>query len=207
MAEKSKYVIALDQIQSKVYEFLKPLGFRKKGRTFNREANEKGIFQVVSFHAGPYTSSVYGKFNVGLGVLIKELYDLVEWHEPTNFYQSGYCQASQSLSFLLYGKGVWWDLSGDPEELAKTVIDGFKSAGLFYFAVYDTRAKFRESYGRFGDAPPRAKLDIALMVRHTDRDEGDRLFREYYAGEFINPDHRGYVEELAARLGIPLNEG
>lgn len=43
------------------------------------------------------------------------------------------------------------------------------------------------------------------MVRHTDREEGERLFREYYAGEFINPGHRRYVEELAARLGIRLD--
>lgn len=52
---------------------------------------------------------------------------------------------------------------------------------------------------------PEQNRGIALMVRHTDRDEGERLFREYYAGEFINPAHRGYVEELAARLGIRLD--
>lgn len=71
--------------------------------------------------------------------------------------------------------------------------------------TYDTRAKFRESYGRFEDVPPRANLDMALMVRHTDKEEGEKLFREYYAEEFNNPGHRAYVEELAERLGIRLD--
>lgn len=215
MPEKSKYVIALDHIRAKVYELLKPIGFRKKGRTFNREADEKGIFQVVHFQTGPYELApeipplrlnLYGKFTVNLGVLVKELYELEKWHKPTNFYQEMYCQARKRLPVLLYGKEVWWDLDYDPDELANTVIDGFKSAGLSYFAAYDTRANLLENYGRFEDVSPRANLDMALMVRHTDKEEGEKLFRKYYSEETHDHlGHRKYVEELAARLGIRLD--
>jgi hypothetical protein len=213
MAEKTKYVITLDQIQARVYEFLKPLGFGKKGRTLNREADEKGIFQAVHFQTGPYELApeippfrlnLYGKFTINLGVLIKELYDLEPWHKPTNFYQEMYCQARMRLPVLLYEKDIWWDLNADPDELAKTVIDGFRTAGFSYFELYDTRAKFCDNYGRFADAPPRAKLDIALLVLHSDRLSGEKLFRNYYNGEFGNPSHKKYVEELAAQVGVSL---
>ena len=211
MAVKSKYVIALDQVQAKVFEYMKPLGFRKKGRTFNREAHEPGIFQIVQFQTGPYELApeippfrlnFYGKFTINIGVLVKELYDFVEWHKPKSFYQEVDCQARSRLSHLLYGKDVWWDLTSDVDELSTTIVDGFRSVGFDYFALYDTRVKFRENYGRFGDAPPRAKLDVALMVLHHDRAEGERLFREYYERTDRSHPHFEYVKDLAARLHI-----
>ena len=213
MAERSQYVIALDQIQAKVHEFLKPLGFRKKGRTFNREADEKGIFQVVNLQMGPYEFApeippfrlnLYGKFTVNLGVLIKELYDLEPWHKPTNFYQEVYCQARTRLPDLLYGKDVWRELNADPDELASTLINGLTTAGFPYFELYDTRAKFCGNYGRFDDAPPRAKLDIALLIHHSDREAGEKLFREYYHSVNDHIGHKEYVHTIADRLGICL---
>lgn len=214
MAEKSKYVIALDHIQGKVFEFMKPLGFRKRGRSFNREADEKGIFEVVNFQTGPYELApeippfrlnLYGRFTVNMGVLIKELYDLEEWHKAKDFYQEVDCLPRERLPVLLYGKDFWWELKHDPDELAQLVIEGFKTHGFAYFARYDTRKKFCENYGRFGDAAPRAPLDIALLVRHSDKAAGEKLFREYYRGEHLNPGHIGYLDELAARLNIKLD--
>ncbi|MEQ1762750.1 MAG: DUF4304 domain-containing protein [Pyrinomonadaceae bacterium] len=211
MTEKSKYVLALDEVQGKVYEFMKPLGFRKKGRTFNREADESGIFQVVQFQTGPYELApeipsfrlnLYGKFTVNIGVLIKELYDFEEWHKPTNFYQEVYCQVRNRLPHLLYKKDVWWDLTSEVDQTSTIVIDGFESVGFDYFALYDTRVKFRENYGRFDDAPPRAKLDVALMVLHHDRIEGERLFREYYEQTDRSHGHFKYLQDLADRLGF-----
>ena len=37
----------LDSIQKEIFLFLKPLGFKKKGRTFNRQT-ENGIYQVIN---------------------------------------------------------------------------------------------------------------------------------------------------------------
>lgn len=213
MAEKSKYVMALDRIQSKVYEVMKPLGFRKKGRTLNREAKEPGIFQVVHFQTGPYELAPeippfrlnrYGRFTVNIGVLIKELYDFEDYHRPTNFYQEMYCQARTRLPTLLYGKDVWWNLTDEADQLASTIIDGFQTVGFDYFALYDTRAKFRENLGRFRDARPRARLDVALMVRHHDRAEGERLFLEYFENADHQHPHFEYLKELAVRLGIDV---
>lgn len=214
MPEKSNYVVALDAVQAKVYEFMKPLGFRKKGRTFNREAEERGIYQVVHFQTGPYEFgpeippfrlNLYGKFTVNIGVLIKELYDFKEYTKPTAFYQEMDCEARTRLPNLLYGEDVWWNLTDDTESLATTVIDGFQSIGFAFFELYDTRAKFRENFGRFAGASPRAKLDIALMVYHHDRIEGERLFLEYFNNsDGKHPHHKNYLKELAAQLEIPI---
>lgn len=206
-------MIALDEIQAKVYEAIKPLGFRKKGRTFNREADEKGIFQVINFQAGPYELApaippfrlnLYGKFTVNLGVLIKELYDFEDWHKQTDFYQEVYCQARERLPVRLYGKDIWWDLTDVTGPTADTVIEGLKTSGLEYFRLYDTREKFRANFGKFSDAPPRAGLDIALMVLHSDRLEGERLFREYYFQSDPARPHHSYLGELAIKLGIEI---
>lgn len=214
MAEKSKYVIALDQIQAKVHEFLKPRGFRKKGRTFNREAAEKGIFQVIHFQSGTFPigenyeipgfqTSYYGKFTLNMGVLVKELYDLEDWHKPTNFYQEMYCQARTRLPQLLGQKDRWWDLDGNLEAITDEIVLGLNSIGFEYFELYDTREKFIKNYGRFDDAPPRAKLDAALVVMHADRPTGEKLFREYFE-QIDQKGHKEYVQELAERLGVSL---
>jgi hypothetical protein len=42
-----------DKIENSVFQNLKPLDFKKKGRTFNREA-ERGIYQVINFQSGQF---------------------------------------------------------------------------------------------------------------------------------------------------------
>jgi hypothetical protein len=140
-----------------------------------------------------------------MGVLVKELYELELWYKPATFYQEPWCQPRQRLPTLLYGTDFWWELKYDADALAQVVIDGFKTHGFDYFALYDTREKFCQNYGRFGDAPPRAQLDVALVVLHQDREAGEKLFREYYRHEHAHPSHCQYLKELATRLGIDLD--
>jgi hypothetical protein len=45
----SPYVKALDDIQKSLTGFLKPLGFQKKGRTYNRPVGD-GLVQAVAGH-------------------------------------------------------------------------------------------------------------------------------------------------------------
>lgn len=221
MVEKSKYVIALDQIQAKTHRFLKTRGFRKKGRTFNREADEKGIFQVINFQSGMFPigehyeipgfrTSSSGTFTVNMGVLVKELYDMVEWHKPTNFYQEVYCQPRTRLPQLLGKKDAWWSFEGNLDATTDEIVLGLNTIGFEYFELYDTREKFINNYGRFDDAMPRAKLDVALVVMHADRPAGEKLFQEYFDqidGKKGHPSHKKYVQELAEKLGVVLNGG
>ena len=76
----------LNAIEKPIAIFLKEQGFRKKGRTFNRET-KKGIIQVINFQSGTFPignyeipgfrESLYGKFTVNLGVAIVEIWRVV----------------------------------------------------------------------------------------------------------------------------------
>ncbi len=221
MKEKSEVVKAVDRIQAAVHSFLKPQGFRKKGRVFNRQAKEDGIIQVIEFQSGPYEfggkydipgfrENLYGRMTVNMGVVFEELYRMDEYNKPRDFYQEVYCQPRTRLPFLLYGKDDWWDLGGDHNAIADEIINGIKSAGFEYFELYQTRAKFCENFGKYADAPPRAKLDVALVVLHQDRKAGEELVREYFNKIDTGSGHTGhknYVRELCTKLNIALDDG
>ena len=48
-----EYKEKLDEIQRLIFLDFKPLEFKKRGRTFNRET-ENGIFQVINFQSGQF---------------------------------------------------------------------------------------------------------------------------------------------------------
>jgi hypothetical protein len=72
----SPYVKALDDIQKALTGFLKPVGFKKKGRTYNRQVGDS-LVQVVNLQMGQFPigdyaipglrESHHGRFTVNLG--------------------------------------------------------------------------------------------------------------------------------------------
>ena len=76
---RSRFVEALDEIQGEVGSILKPLGFRKNGRTFNR-VTEGGLTHVLNFQKSKHVEErrmfprfwrkSYGTFAVNLGVFL-----------------------------------------------------------------------------------------------------------------------------------------
>ena len=88
---KSRYVLALDEIQRAMTAFLKPLGFRKSGRTYNRTV-EDGLVHVVGFQMGEYPiggyiipglrKNFYGRFTVNLGVVLPAVIDVESRAKP-----------------------------------------------------------------------------------------------------------------------------
>lgn len=105
----------LDGIQKEIHSYLKPLGFKKKGRTFNRQT-EEGIYQVINIQSGRYEfgdknvipgfrENHYGKFTINLGVMIKEIYDLESHNKPKDVYYEYNCQIRTRLPNLTQKKG------------------------------------------------------------------------------------------------------
>src|SRR5437868_3156941 len=85
---KSPFAHKLDEIVRSVSPELKAAGFRKKGRTFNRVA-EDGFVHVIGFQMGQFPvgnletyvvpglrENLYGKYTVNLGVHIREVYEV-----------------------------------------------------------------------------------------------------------------------------------
>ncbi len=61
----------VDEIEAAVYAILKPLGFRKHGRTLHRFVSED-LSQVISFQTGMPQDGMGGTMCVNLGIRIPE---------------------------------------------------------------------------------------------------------------------------------------
>ncbi|MCG6191490.1 DUF4304 domain-containing protein [Maribellus maritimus] len=204
----------LDNIQKEIFQFLKPLGFKKKGRTFNRQT-EDGIYQVINIQSGRYEfgdkyvipgirENFYGKFTVNLGVMVKEIYELEGHNKPKDIYQDYDCQIRERLPHLTIKQDHWWALSDDSIKTAREVVDGLNSHGLDWLNKFETRDKICRNLGNVEGGSPRAKLDVALIELHRNRAKAEKLFQDYYHNIEIKNGHKEYVKGLADRLGITL---
>ena len=121
MAEpQSEFVRNLNAIQAAVQKFLKPLGFRKKGRSYNRLTCGE-LVQVINFQMGQYPigksyvipgfrENYYGKYTVNLGVLLPCVYQTERQQPPNDFVQEYNCTIRERLTCLAFGKDEWFDL-------------------------------------------------------------------------------------------------
>lgn len=206
----------LDLLEKEVFAKLKPLGFRKKGRTFNRRLDD-GIIQVINFQSGQYPvgqhyeipglrESSYGKFVVNLGVCIEKLYNLSFPNNSKTFYQEHDCQIRIRLGALLTGEDYWWPISINTSKILSDVITGIETKAFDWFSGIDTKEKVIANNGHLlYNTSPRAKLDTALIVYFDDKARGAELFKAYYHGiQPASSPHKAYVRELANQLKIDL---
>lgn len=208
--DKNELKTQLDNIQKEIFLFLKPKGFKKKGRTFNRQT-EEGIYQVINIQSGRYEfgefgDKYYGKFTVNLGVMVKEIYELDNYNKPKDIYQDYDCQIRTRLTHLTIRQDFWWTILDNEQKPAKEVIEGLQSHGIQWLDTFENRDKICENWGIVEDSALRAKLDVALIVLHRDREKGSKLIQEYYNNIQSHNGHKEYVKELADQLGVKLNK-
>lgn len=215
LPNKDELKTRLDSIQKEIFNYLKPLGFKKKGRTFNRQT-EDGIYQVINIQSGRYEfgdkyvisgfrESYYGKFTINLGVMVTDIYELESHNKPKDIYQDYDCQIRTRLTNLTIKQDFWWLISNNTEDTTNEIIKGLKSNGILWLDTFDSREKIIKSWGNMADSnSPRAKLDVALIVLRTDSDKGKYLMQEYYDKIEIRNGHKEYVKSLADRLGVEL---
>jgi hypothetical protein len=214
MLKKEELKTNLDNIQKEIFQFLKPLGFKKKGRTFNRQT-EDGIYQVINIQSGRYEfgdkfvipglrENFYGKFTINLGVMVKEIYEIESHNKPKEIYQDYNCQIRERLPHLTIKQDHWWGISDDNKKTAKEVIDGLNSHGLDWLSNFENRDKICRNLGNIEGGSPRAKLDVALIELHRNRAKAEKLFQDYYDKIEIKNGHKEYVKGLADRLGVTL---
>ena len=212
--DKVELKTKLDSIQKEIFLFLKPLGFKKSGRTFNRQT-EEGIYQVINIQSGRYEfgdkyvipglrENYYGKFTVNLGVMVKELYELN--FKPKNTYQDYDCNIRTRLTHLTIKQDFWWTILDESQKPATEIIEGLKSHGLQWFDTFESRDKICENWGIVEGSSRRAKLDVALITFYRDREKGSELIQEYYDNIQNHNGHKEYVKELANRLGVKIND-
>ncbi len=211
-----EYKEKLDEIQKLIFLDFKLLGFKKRGRTFNREA-ETGIIQVINFQSGQFPvgkqyeiptfkNDYYGKFTVNLGVCVKELYEINFPDKTKLFYQEYDCQIRTRLNHLIYGKDIWWNLDDNLNDISETINREINEKGLSWFKLFESREKIRQNLGNGKVSySPRDKLNAALIVLQTDEVEGKRLFTEYLNTLDQNKNgHEKYILKLAKQIGIDV---
>jgi hypothetical protein len=214
LTNKSNNITHLDTIQKSVFRFLKPLGFKKKGRTFNRQT-ENGVYQVINFQSGQFPlvdnyvipglrENYYGKFTINLGVSVYELDEINFPNKPKIFYQEYECQIRTRLPHLTIEQDYWWPISDVTEEIVKNLIEGLNEKGIPWLDTFETREKICRNWGVVKGSSLRAKLDVALIIFQTNKEKGTQLIQEYYNKIENHKPHKGYVKELAEKLGIKL---
>lgn len=214
--QKTDFKLALDQIENTLYLKLKPLGFSKAGRTFNRRL-DNGIIQVINFQSGQHQvgidhnmpgmrESFYGKFVVNLGVCVESLYKLQYPDEKKKYYKEYECQIRQRLGRLLNKGDYWWVMTNSNEKITAEILSGLEIDGARWFSGVETTEKIIENIGRPPYvSSPRAMLDRALIVWFENKFEGSNLFRKYFKSiDASLVGHKQHVENLASSLGIEL---
>ena len=216
MRKKSDNVQYLNEIQKEVHKYLKPLGFKKRGRTFNRQT-ENGVWQVINFQSGQFPvgenyvipgfrESFYGKFTVNMGVIIKELYEIRIKGKEKAFYQDYDCQIRTRLSHLITENDFWWNITNDSKYISDQIIEGLNDKGISWLNMFETREKICSNWGNVDGSTNTAKLDVALIIFQTNKKRGGQLIQEYFDGIESHKGHKEYVKELADELEIRLTE-
>lgn len=214
---KSEFVKHLDIVQAHVAAFLKPLGFRRKGRTFNR-TTAGGLTQAINFQMDKYPigahylipffhSNLYGKFAVNLGVLLPCVYE-TECQKPApDFMQEYHCTIRDRLSELAFGKDRWFEVTADTSTLATKLVQLLDKFGLPFleqFPDYPAVLAYHQAHGVLPfQNPGRAALEAGIVAHHL----GDAPAAQHLFARAHSTDHKGFrqhVSELANRLGYQV---
>ena len=206
---KSPYVLALDNVQAAVWDYLKPLGYCKRGRTFNRIASG-GNRLAINLQQGMYAKSKYGQLAINLGIFIPCVYLVERGEETPPFCSEPECHVRERLGVLVHGgRDVWLDLSSDLEVIAETLIDDLMRVGLPFLdgfsSLSDVANHFDEHASLPGLTAARGKVIAAIVNQELGRSElAQTLLRAAYEMSRKHP-FNSQVRWIAKRLELPLD--
>jgi hypothetical protein len=213
---KSPYVAALDTVQQALTSFLRPLGFRRKGRSFNRRVTD-GLVHVVTLQMGEYPigdyvipeirESFYGRFTANLGVFLPGVRSL-EHHRPAPQFLREYdCDIRQRLSVLAYSEDRWWDLDHAVAETASEIVRLMDGFGVPFLERFENCATVLNTIDSEGELPfcnaGRSALVGALLSVHFG--QKDRAAGYFERAAQLAGSHKGFrehVEKLRLACGL-----
>jgi hypothetical protein len=208
---KSDFVAQLDAIQKAAHTKLRPLGFRKIGRSHNR-ATAAGLIHVINFQMGEYPignyvipgirENLYGLFTVNLGVLLPCVHRLGKFPIPRSV-RDGNCTIRDRLKNPSDGQ-EWFSLGDDSASSRSKIVEVLEQQGLPFLRQFETYQDVLSYYQAHDDLPfqnpGRASLEAAIIARELGNIEmSNRLFEKAHETEHMG--FKEYVAEIAARLG------
>lgn len=207
---------SIDIIENAVYAELKPLGFRKFGRTLHRFV-DGDISQVINFQCGQsYRDETHLMWvNIGIRVPKCELRRFEPEEKLKKYYHEYNCNMRSQLG-KTKGKNVTtYNLHGSIDEITADILEQIKEYVLPAFDVLKDRESIlekRREYRNFDTLHYNTILLQEAMIygRMGDLDKASELFNLYYlkCKKRINPNkgHLDVLEKLADELKITLKD-
>ena len=210
---KSFFTANLDQVQKQFTDFLKPLGFSKSGRTYNRTTSE-GLVQVINLQicrpdpippqfSKDMPAPPHDRFTVNLGVWVPEVADYHGVKLNSKIIQEHDCQVRIRLGkFAQPPNDLWWKLDESWPSSAAEALLLLKNGGLDFLERFGTRnGIICDWIGR----TPDSRIVIAIIeAKRGHKEIACRLLEEQIAGT-RNTSHQQYVRSLAIQLGLELS--
>lgn len=206
-------VQTVDLVEKQVYEFLKPSGFKKYGRTLGRFV-DTDMFQVVNFQiitpgkinlkTGEIKNEKKQKLIVNLGIRIPECAERTFSPVKNEKYYHEYdCNIRGEIA-------CEFPLERKPEKIADDIIKKLKKYVLPVFDVLSTREgvlAYRERRLAFDSmCGNMVLLDEAMIYGKLGQlEKAAERFNEHYRLT-DNRGHLEYLESLADELGIELKK-
>lgn len=215
---KSAFAAALDDVQKPLTTLLKGIGFKRRGRTYNR-AVQDGMIHVVNLQMGQFPigdyvipglrESYYGRFTVNLGVFLPAVPEIESGRGSPAFVPEYHCEIRERLGFLAHGEDVWWDLDHRVAATATSVVELMDEKGVPFLDQYEDYSSVLSYLERSGHFPSSNKGRSALVgalicVARGERDRAATFFDRATA-EADRSKHRGFlghVRDLRAQCGL-----
>ena len=206
---QSRFAHSLDLVQTQFTGLLRPLGFRKAGRTYNRPSSE-GLVQVISLQiwrpdpvppglASSQTQGSHDKFTVNLGVWIPEVADHHLVPPRTKTIQEYDCQVRARLGqFVDTPTDLWWPLNESWPDAAAAALTLLESKGLPWLETFATRDGIVTGWSRATDA----RIVIAIIEAKRGQAQRARQLLAEQIASTRNTAHHQYVRTVAHQLGI-----
>ncbi len=186
---------SVDIIEKIVYEYLKPLGFRKHGRTLHRFV-DGDISQVVNFQNGCPQKGIYNILWINLGIRVPESAERkFTITEPLKTYYPEYrCNIRTRLGLLVDLRDTSYNLKKDPYKIGNDIVKRIEKYVMPIFNTLNSRdaiLKHRREYTHFDQMNNRLILLEEAMIfgRRGDIAKATRLFNAHYQNALADYNH------------------
>jgi hypothetical protein len=213
---KSLVVTALDSIQTELTAFVKPLGFRKKGRTYNRRIGD-GLVQAINLQMGQFPigeyvipgirESFYGRFAVNLGIALPAVSTVEQGRSLPPFVQEYECHIRERLSHLVFKEDVWFDLDHLVERTGSELVRYMDAVGVPFLERFESYGAVLAEIDTAGTLPGsnagRSVLVGAMVCAHLGDNERARMYFDVAAE--LAKDRKSFAGHIAnVRRGCGL---
>ena len=214
----------VDAIEKAVYAEVKPLGFKKHGRTLHRFV-DGDISQVINFQVGCPSKSVYDVLWVNIGIRVPEceIRSFVPEESLKSYYHEYDCNIRCSFREIEGLKEDYYDLHNSVREITDDILRQLRDIVIPAFLALDSRPAILENRRRYRQIDAfnyrLILLEEAMIYgRAGDLQRAEQAFNQYYdskAQEYRGHEgwksygylraHLNYLAELADKLRLKIS--